>query len=297
MKYISRHETLFITVWVVLLINMFSCTKDENTLVTPTIAFTADSVSISHDTAVELGTAMVFKITASSKDVPVTNLVVSLDNGIRQVYLDSGLYSNSFIYTLKVIKGAAENEKWTFFVMNKDRKTDSVSINVGLKAGAQFGNIKEYHIVLGAQNNADTGSFFSFTTGQIYNLEQAYNAQNVIDIDFYYHIDYFCTISSPNDNDMPTYFTGTYGISNWQTRNESRYIQTNITPAIFDQITNDSLLIVSYDVINAKRKAKDVQPGNVWSFRIASGKLGLIKVNSTVTGESGSANITIKIQE
>lgn len=270
-----------------------TCIQSE----TPVIEILADSSCISADTSVTMGSNMTFRIKAKGQEVPLTNFVVTYNNGTTSYYLDSGMYCNEIIYELSVTKGASAFEEWTFFVMNKARMTASISLRVVLDSGAVFSPIEQYNITLGAQDNTFFGSFYSFTSDSIYTLEEAFNNQPLIDISYYYHTTYESTLSSPNDNDAPSMFTGTYGIGNWTVRNESRYNLTTLSSFDFNNITNDSLLIASYDIVNAKRKGKNIVPGQVWAFRIASGKLGLIYVEGTETGVSGKVVLKIKIQE
>jgi len=244
-----------------------------------------------------MGSLMKFKIKAQSEVMPLTNFVITYNNGSEEYFLDTGIYSHNFEYTLEIIKGIATEETWKFFVMNKSRESSYVSLKIALDTGGVFGAIKTYNITLGAQNNTQAGSFFSFSDESVYTLEQAFNNQQLVDISYCYYTESESTLSSPNDNDAPSVFTGTYGISNWQYRNEARYNITSLTSLDFDNVLNDSLLIASYDVVGAKRKGKNIETGQVWAFRIQSGKIGLIEVGNIETGTGGNAALKIKIQE
>lgn len=274
-----------------------SCNKSDKILEKPFVEFIVDSGCIYKDTILPMGTIMKFKIKATGLNVPITNLVVSFNNGTEQVFLDTGIYSKEFYYDVEIIKGTSASEQWTFMVMNKDREMVSVNAVIGIDTGAVFGDIKDYNIALGAQDNTQTGQFYSFTTEQVSTLEEAFNNQQTIDIGYYYHSVYESTLSSPNDNDASTIFTGTNGISNWQIRNEARYNLTTLSATDFDNTLNDSLLIASYDVTNAKRKGKNIVVGQVWAFRIQSGKIGLMKIDSIVPNTNGQVDLSIKIQE
>ncbi len=279
------------------IIGISGCRKTDVATETPVIEILADSACISTDTSLTMGSKMTFRVKAKGQDVPLTNFVVTYNNGTTNYYLDSGIYCHEMVYELTVTKGVSSFEEWTFFVMNKARITSAVSIRIELDSGAVFGSIEQHNITLGAQGNSTYGNFYSFTSDSVYTLEEAFNNQALIDISYYYHTLYESTLSSPNDNDAPSIFTGSYGINNWTVKNESRYNLTTLTATDFENITNDSLLIASYDVVNAKRKGKNIIPGQVWAFRIASGKLGLIYVEAIESGESGKADFKIKIQE
>lgn len=300
-----RNEKLFMSFKDYLLVFGFifficiqsSCKKEEKVLEKPTIEFVLDSAYLSSDTALYMGTVMRYRVKASCINVPITNFVINYNNGVDQVFLDTGIYSKDFIFNLEVIKGTSTLEKWTFTVMNKDREKASVSVFISLATGGTFGAVKNYEITLGAQNNTQYGHFYSFTTEQNYFLEEAFNNQQVIDIGYYYHSVYEATLSSPNDNDAPSIYTGTYGFLNWPTRNESRYNLTTLNASDFNAVDNDSLLIASYDIVNAKRKGKNVIPGQIWAFRISSGRIGLMKLNNIIPDVNGQIDLSIKIQE
>jgi len=294
--FISNWKT-FVFVLIACFILTISCSKNEKSIEYPLIEFISDSTCLYSDTSLPMGTLMRFKIKASSKFSPITNFVITYNNGTEQYFLDTGIYNNEFYYTLEIIKGTTPAEEWQFSVMNKDRLSASVRIVIELDSGGVFGNIKSHAVTLGAQNNTQYGHFYSFSNETVYTLEQAYNNQQKADIAYCYYTDYKSTLSSPNDNDAPSVFTGQFGISNWQTRNESRYNLTTLSPADFDNAQKDSLLIASYDVIGAKRKGKDIQEGQVWAFRIQSGKIGLIKVDNIVSNATGKVDLKIKIQE
>ena len=69
------------------------------------------------------------------------------------------------------------------------------------------------------------------------------------------------------------------------------------TESEFLNATNDSLLIAVYGQAEGKRKAKNLQDGDIFSFKNEDGKVGLFKVNSVSGTDDGTINISIKVQE
>jgi hypothetical protein len=276
---------------------LFSCTEQQVNTIPPEIAFIAGEGYISADTSLTMGSRVKIGIHAQTMGANITYMNVAVDNGSLQTLLDSGMNCPSLTYKYTLIKGSSESENWTFTVMDKDRNKTSIHLNIAKAASSSFGNIISYdHLTIGAQNNSTTGSFFSLGQNAVYDLEQAYSNQGLIDI-IYYYATYLATLSSPAENDVKDIFMGTHGISNWATMNETRYDTTMVTPAQFDACSNDSLLVVSYDAINAKRKAKFLEEGQVLSFIATTGKLGLIKVISVNGTDAGEVQLSIKIQE
>jgi hypothetical protein len=230
-----RLALLFISVVLILVFAniFFSCSKEEE-IFTPEISLEVDPDYISQDTTVAMGSVMRFKVNAECEQIPITNFVISYNNGNDNVLLDSGLYNTNLTHEFAIYKGVAEREVWTFTVMNLQRQKASFSINIDLLAGGVFNDINTFtEITLGAQDNQEYGCFYSFATGQNYSLEEAFNNQSIIDILYYYDI-YESTLSSPNENDAKVVFTGTSGLENWTTLNEARYHITNLNYSDFE---------------------------------------------------------------
>lgn len=279
------------------LIILQSCSKEVPLGVVPQIALLPDSGCVYSDTTLPMGSILRFSIKAVSNASPITNFTVKYIFGNETYFLDTGVYTNDFAYSFSVQKGNAEVEEWLFSVMNKERLSASYRIKIFPDTGAVFGNIKEYSLILGAQNNSSYGPFYSFQSDAAYTLQEASLEQQLIDMNYYYHTEYESVLSSPNDNDAPLVFIGPNGIGNWHTRNESRYNLTSLTPSNFDAVQTDSTLIVSYDITGAKRKAKNISVGQIWAFKIQSGKIGLIRIDNVVQGDAGKVELSIKLQE
>lgn len=292
LKYVQRIEFLFISLFLLPLI-FLSCNKEESSD-EPEIVL-LDFNSVHSDTCMTMGSNMRFVMRAfSGDDDPITNLVVSSGG---DVYLDSGLYSNNLMYELNITKGSPVSETWTFFVMNKGRKTNSISVTITLADSSEFNPvITMTDIRMGAQNNTDYGSFYSADSNTVHNMQSACAIQDIIDIIYYYGT-YECTLSSPNEADAPSIFTGSCGLAEWTVKNESRYFLTPLSGTDFNLITNDSLLIASYNAVSSTRKGKNIVPGQVWSFRLHTGKLGLMYVSETQPGTGGSILFSLKVQQ
>jgi len=292
---IHRNALIFMS-FVVMIVMMFSSCKEETELYVPSIKCVAIPDYVWNDTALSMGTLMKFKIVAECEEMPITNFVISFDNGESKVLLDTGIYDTRFEYVLNIYKGNADVEYWSFSVMNFQRQKASLTLRIDKASGSQFGAVQSFeNIELGAQSNSQKGSFFSLSSGQVYTLEEAAANQTFIDIAYYYDA-FESTLSSPNDNDAPSIFQGTYGISGWIVRNETRYNITSLDFEAFQGAQNDSLLISSYDPVNAKRKGKFVKSGDVWAFRNCQGRLGLLYVHSLSGTTSGSIVFSVKFQ-
>jgi len=289
--------TTFITI--ILLTNAFvltSCKDEHNVTSLPEIKFNISSGFVYNDTSLTLGSAINVGITASCIDANITNFTVKMDNGATQHFLDSGMNVSSLTYNTTIIKSNSPIERWTFTAMNRNRLSASVTLVLTKVNTLVYGSIDSVsHILLGAQNNMSIGSFYSISSNSVYTLDSAFAHQGLIDIIYYYGT-YLSTLSSPNETEAPGHFTGPSGIANWTIKNESRYDTTLLSIAAFDAAVNDSLILISYDQIAGKKKAKFLAPGQIISFINAEGKIGLLKINSVNGTDAGTLDISIKIQ-
>ena len=274
-----------------------SCSKEDAPGAPPHIALNQGQGYISHDTVLEAGQKVKIGINATGADAKLTYFSVRFSDGTSRILLDTGMNSPALVYTLEVIKTTAPVEKWTFLVMDRNRVKDSVQIIFTKADSSRWGKIRTMSgIILGAQENTVTGSFFSLDSNRVMNLQQAYENQPLADMVYYYG-QYEGTLASPNEAEAPGFFTGPQGIANWTVKNEMRYDTTMISPQLFDMSTNDSLILAAYEPTAGKKKGKYVQPGMVFSFKSPVGKLGLVKIVEVVPLPAGSVKFSIKIQE
>ncbi len=62
-------------------------------------------------------------------------------------------------------------------------------------------------------------------------------------------------------------------------------------------MNNDSLLIAEFLESEAKRKAKYLGKDSVFAFRTNDSRLGIFYVNDVNGNESGTVNVSIKVQD
>ncbi len=299
------YRTLFYFLIFSLLISHSCKKKSEDP---PLFTFISDSGFTSTNRIVPVGIPVKIGINGNSVDAPITNLVITLTTENRtETALDSGLYTNNLNYVKNISYGASAWEKWTFTIMDKNRKKSSLTITLTKDSNSVFGQIDYYpSIKLGCQQNLTIGSFLNPVTGSIYFADSSDVIQNNIYLIFYYAslnvppTDY--TFGSPSDNDITTYYSN---INSWTLpRNEIRYKFDSLTvsPAEFDLAYNDSLIISNYTSATVgKRKFKSARPGYVIPFQISvgalAGKRGLLKIISVSGQEDGFIEFAMKIQK
>jgi hypothetical protein len=300
-----RHAKKSMSVMVIFAVLIFNgCIKDHNNYPVPTIEFSTQSGYVFNDTSILLGDSILIGIVSqTNSDVALTHFHYTIASDSQITEIDTGIYLNEFNYNRLIIKGASENEVWSFYVRDRDgRKSKTISVKLVKNAESIYGGIETVSlVVLGAQNNTSNKSFYSLTTEQLYNIQEAYNNQSLINLLYYY--DYIDldenTISSPGANLDNSIFPGIYAISGWTVKNTTRFeYRSNISIEEFDAATNDSLIVYnSFEFSSGKRKAKNLTAGDIYSFETEQGKMGIFKVIEVSGLGEGIVKIQIKMQD
>lgn len=291
--------TSFFCSLIILSIIINSCKKENNAGSPPVISLKVDSGYVHTDTTVFIGKTFKAGIIAARGDANITNFMIKLNSNGTETYLDSGLNSAGFNIVKYFTKGVNYQDIWTFIVRDKTGKSASISIKIKADSNSVYGPVFTIpSVIMGAQNDTTVGSFLDIKTVTVYNLAQAYTVQDSIDLCYYY--DFLQgdanVISSPAANIDPSVYTGQYALANWTIKNETRFLATTLTQTDFDGVTNDSLLIASFNYPLSKRKAKNLAAGNIYSFETSKGKFGLFRVLNVTGTDMGTVEIMIKIQ-
>lgn len=286
----------------ILLLILLSCEEEEsNNNGDPSIQLVSEPGFVTGDTTIAVNQVFRIKIHADfNGNDKLTNFIAKLND---ERYLDLGIYEKTYDRIIEIPKGLIDIENWEFIIRDIEGNFASTGLIVYKDPNIVYGEIDEFvNIKLGAQNNSETGSFFSFSNGNVYSLQDAYNNQEIIDLVYYY--DDFekleeSIISSPGGN-IDAAFTGDYGMSNWSTRNTIRFGREKLSITIdqFEQAENDSLLIAnSFAFESGGRKTKFLEPGDMYSFVREDNVKGIFKVVSTSGTSAGYITVDIKIQK
>gem|GEM_PF-621457 len=287
--------------WLVLpllaLLLLYSCEKDSQPQLSPKLEVKPLPGSNNSDSVFAIGGLMTFEISAQSQSANLTNIYaikeVGLQNSTRA--LDTSMNIEQFMFTKTFVKGLDEKEIWTFIVRDKNRLSDSVSMTIYLDSTSGFGPIAHLEsVMMSAQNLTVPGSFYSFEAG-VLDLNQAFQKQETIDLLYYYYGEDENVIASPGANIESGVFEG--DLLNWETRRTTRFIEIDMPMEDFYSAENDSLLIVSYQEGNGKRKAKNLTSGKTFSFKTQDSKFGIFRVTEVEGTLTGTVKIDIKIQD
>lgn len=274
-----------------------SCSKDDDKDA-PTLSFKTTTGYTSANATVDYNDTVTVGVQAISNGSD--NLVKFVLKADNQVMLDSTFNSLQYSMDFSIIKGASASETWTFTVTDAAGKVTETSIVLSRPST----EITTYSaVVLGAQANTTEPSFFSISDGTTYFQSDAFENQAKIDMFCFYEDstyasgkNNFTTLAAPGSN-ITEIFNGNTAPENYTTKNITYFVETSLTAAQFDAITNDEGILQSYDPSNQFKKAKNLKAGEVWAFKTAGGKYGLLKVLNVVTGADGSLGMAVKVQK
>jgi hypothetical protein len=273
------------------------CKKDETPVGPPTLSFKAGTGLTSSNTTAKYGDTLWVEVLGKSNGTD--NLVKFQVVANESLIIDTTLNIQNFDFTIGIIKNLADKEVWKFSTTDLAGNMASDSIVLT----ANFGEINTYGpITLGAQNNTTDKGFVSFSNSAVttYTMAEAFNHQADIDMFLFYenttsHVN-LMTLAAPGSN-ITGIFSGDFAPDTYTTKNVTYFVKTSLTAEQFDFIANDGIILYSYDPANQFKKAKLLAAGDVYAFKLQSGKYGLLKVLTATGVEDGTLQFSVKIQK
>jgi len=165
--------------------------------------------------------------------------------------------------------------------------------------------------LLGGQSNASANSFYNSIDNSTYSYS-SFRDDNSANTDFcfFYGNTNEYTIAAIDDADANTAFSAAIdgtddalGSSIIETRNQTRFVTTSISPEDFDAIDGEYALLDAFgDVTPAATKQNKLITNTVFAFELAESRgslKGLAKVVSTggTSGADRSITILVKVQQ
>lgn len=154
-------------------------------------------------------------------------------------------------------------------------------------------------VTLGAQGNTTVDGFYAVEENETYTMATAADNQGDIDIFCFYEAETGNNIAlAAPGTGITGIFTGVDAPETWTSTNTTFFIVTTITEEQFEAVQEgDALIVSSFDSENARRKAKDIQTGQVWSFMTQDAVYGLLLVADVVQGAEGKATFVLKTKK
>jgi hypothetical protein len=281
-----------------------TCQKDDQTVLKPTIALKTGNDYIKSGDQISTGGKVKIGVVSFGNGEKITYLSIKRTISDRTITeLDKGIYEDKLDTSFTFSKGEADKEIWKIFIQTSNRDTVSISFYVTRKQGMAFSEIIYFpSIILSYQNNHQNDHFLDVETGKTFDENSVAGHEGEIDL-----ISYFYLTSGKNSPTLscPGYTTssGYYSqILNWSARTSivyDYYTSDNglISPAQFDAVTNDSLLVNGFKPEKISGVCKFTYKDRVIPFKTQAGKYGLIKVISADELETGKIQMAVKIQK
>jgi hypothetical protein len=155
---------------------------------------------------------------------------------------------------------------------------------------------KTITVTLGAQENTTVDGFYAVGENKTYTMAEASKDSLLTDLFCFYEASTGNNIAlaSPGSG-ITGIFTGDDAPANWKHQNTTYFYLTALNVAQFDAVQeNDELIVTSFNSTDARRKAKDVQVDQVWSFKTTDNYYGLLKATAVVQGTNGTVTFVVK---
>ena len=207
----------------------------------------------------------------------------------------------TFDYEVPMDANDGDRINLRFEVSQRNASNVSRSFVVQVSGEAETVAINAYTAkLLGGQNNASNGSFFSTQNGEIYTVAQARDNQSMIDFIYYYGSTNQATIAGPTDDGAEQY--SVFGLADWNTRNATEFKTVDVTPEAFIAIGDEEGAQINAAIAAGSDKdpitrARQLSVDNVFGFVTAGGKEGLVHVAEIEEGGDGSITINVKVVE
>lgn len=290
-----RKTNISASILIMMIASLFisSCQKDMGP---PSLSFIEGEGFLSQDTILMVGDTVIVGLRLDWNGVnKLQTLEVYAGEFLLQSYsltdMDSGEYS------FKLMKSPSDEEIWKFTLIDKKGNRGSLSIKLEKDPASIYGSVLSYNnLILGAQSNLITPGFIGFSNLSVFSLDVAFENQELIDMVYYFDEIDMISIASPSANIDSSIFSGSSALDNWTVKNTTGFLKTDLTSEEFEAIFHDGIILNEYSEEKAKRKAKNLEIGDVYVFKTESGLMGAFSVINIEGTDDGEITLNIKLQ-
>ena len=305
-----KKQKLILGLSILFSVTLFNCKKDDIENSKPIITIKVGGLYTPDLQEIPAGGKLKFGIKVNSGDGIITNLRIQrIADGKLITEKDQGIYLiDSLVQDFDFNKSLAQQEIWTFFVMNSNRDSASVSITVNLGIGYDYGQIYYYpSLKIGLQNNTEYPNYLDLHSGIRYTKSSVAGHEADIDLVGFFYV--------TSLKDSPTLccpgYTGSSSITaadrypeieSWESKRLSLYDyyssdNNSVSTEKFAKATTDSLLVASYKPEKVSGLCKYSTIGRIIPVKTEDGKYGLIRVLHADLTTNGYMEIEVKIQK
>jgi len=159
----------------------------------------------------------------------------------------------------------------------------------------------EAFLLAAPTGNAESETFFSTSTGEIYSQNEVLNTSEpvsaTIDFGYFYGATANATLASPDAYPQEIY----NGLSGWNQTNSTVFRSTNLSIEAFDAIASSQGDLVEGEfeagtALDSPGRATGLADGVVFAFQTEDGRFGLVKVIEVVGTDGSDAGIRIAVK-
>jgi hypothetical protein len=256
--------------------------------------YTSENDTIKVNTSIKVGVTGLKSAVSGNKLTKFKFSIVS--NNVPTVMVDSTLSSDSFSWETELTFTGVGAAKLIFELTDKggmksEKFFDLVIVDPGTAIN------KFVDVEFGSWNDA-IGSFFSSTEGITYTVGQTHPSpanQAKIDFLYFYGATNKNTMASPDDADANTITD--LKLNLWTNKNQTRFNETNITPAQFDAI-GTTYQFPTFNFSSQTTKMNMLEVNDIFLFKTKNNKLGLVKITYLSKPNKGDkSRATIIVQK
>jgi hypothetical protein len=269
------------------------CEKEEDDL-GPTISLKTGEGYTYEDFEVAEGETLKFGIEgakSSNSDNNLTRYNMIYATGSQTLTMvDSVFNAPAFNMDYSIQFIGVGNATLTFRVTSEGGLTAEKILNVTvIEAGVAIRKVTE--IELGSWDDP-IGSFYNTVDDVVYTVSTAKQNQDKVDFLFFKGAVNLNTLAAPDDEDANT--IATYELSDWTTKNQTRFNLSDMTAQTFDAI-EDLHAFPEFDETNALTKVNNLEIGDVVMFRTEAGKHGYIKIVDIYRGDKIKIDVIVEV--
>lgn len=209
--------------------------------------------------------------------------------------LDKGIFNTGekyidFTYPTNV---GANTEVFTFTSTDTKDRSGSFTLTIKPKEKqAEGGYITKAVTMLGAQNNAEYGSFYSVALGKVLTVTAATGQPGDVDFAYFYGSTNEATICAPSDADGQTISYGKVKMSSWSTKNATKFAVISGADGNNPATWWDNAM-TTIDGATTESKANALAAGKVVAYKTSKGVKGAFVVEKVDGRQAGSISIQL----
>ncbi len=296
----KRLKSIFMAAAALGVVGLTSCSKDNNDpIITDFLTFDVNGGYIEPGDSIEVSATLTdaegleearFSVETNGTSVgTVTTTGLSGTNETYKTYfVVPSTAQNGQVYRLKLTVQDDDKDAPLTDFAEEDITVGVVNVAPDFTGTAWTGVTLE----ASTSTAANMIVFVNLASGTTYTVQAGASNQNQVDLAYFYGSSNGDALAAPDDENIDGSNANSFEFTQgWASPNQTRLVSANNVD--FDNATDADIAALSTFTASI---VPNLAAGNVVGFVTASGKKGLIKINSVAGSTTGSASLDIKIQ-